>query len=72
MENKNIDVIKEYLIEYAKKHDECSGKILEFADHIDKASEIIRNLPQNVQEDIKNIFAPIFFASGICLFNKRS
>ncbi len=70
MEN-NSDIIKETLLAYAKKHDECSGKILEFADHVDKARNIIMDLPKNVQEDIKNIFAPIFFASGICLFNNR-
>ncbi len=71
MQNNKLQILRETLIAYAKELDECSGKILEAINHIDEASNILASLPQDVQNDIEKIIAPVLLAGGISLFNNH-
>ncbi len=65
MQNDNTSFIKTALIEYAKSHDEYSGKILEIVNHIDEAVEIAQSLPINVQDELKQMILNVLVANGI-------
>ena len=71
MQNNKLQILRETLIAYAKELDERSGKILEAINHIDEASNILASLPQDVQNDIEKIIAPVLLAGGISLFNNH-
>ena len=55
MQQDCYSLIKNVLIEYAKSHDEYSGKILEFLNHIDEAAKVAQSLPVNVHEELKEM-----------------
>lgn len=58
-------VMKNFIIEYIKSHNEQSGKIMEAFDHIDEGLKILQGLPLDVQNELKQGIANILIAQGI-------
>ena len=58
-------LIKTALIEYVKCHDEYSGNIMDFINHIDEAIKVIQSLPIDAQNELKQTVSNILIANGI-------
>ena len=65
MQQDYYSLIKNVFIEYAKSHNECSGKILEILNHIDEAAKVAQSLPLNVQEELKGMLYNGLMVNGI-------
>ncbi len=65
MQQYYYSLIKNVFIEYAKSHNEYSGKILEILNHIDEATKVAQSLPLNVQEELKGMLYNGLMINGI-------
>ncbi len=64
--NKDVNsVMKSFVIEYVKSHNEHSGKILEAFNHVDEALKILQSLPFDVQNEIQQGIKKALFAQGL-------
>ncbi len=53
MEKDLKTIVKEILIDFTKKHNEYSGKIMEVFNHVDESIKILESLPIEMQNEIK-------------------
>lgn len=71
MNNETSSDFKTVLIKFVKSHNECAGKIIEFANHLDEATTIAQSLPIDIQLELKQIILSALATKGITLPNNR-
>lgn len=63
-------IIKGAIIEFLKSHNENSGKIVEFLNHIDEAAKCVQSLPMPLQNELLQSISIALAANGITILKR--